>query len=49
MIATLRHKLIRVPTRLIRHVGALTLRLHRDTTCSKRSPTDSPRSNATTA
>jgi len=27
MIATLRHKLIRVPARLIRHAGALTLRL----------------------
>ena len=27
MIATLRHRLIRVPARLIRHAGALTLRL----------------------
>ena len=27
MIATLRHKLIRVPARLIRHAGALDLRL----------------------
>jgi len=27
MIATLRHKLIRVPARLVRHAGALTLRL----------------------
>ena len=27
MIATLRHKLIRVPARLIRHAGALELRL----------------------
>jgi len=27
MIATLRHKLIRVPARLIHHAGALTLRL----------------------
>ncbi len=27
MIATLRHKLIRVPARLIRHAGGLTLRL----------------------
>jgi hypothetical protein len=27
MIATLRHKLIRVPARLLRHAGALTLRL----------------------
>ncbi|MGH4016913.1 MAG: hypothetical protein ACRDSL_23885 [Pseudonocardiaceae bacterium] len=27
MIPTLRHRLIRVPARLIRHTGALTLRL----------------------
>ncbi len=27
MIATLRHRLIRVPARLVRHAGALTLRL----------------------
>ena len=27
MIATLRHRLIRVPARLVRHSGALTLRL----------------------
>lgn len=27
MIATLRHRLIRIPARLIRHAGALTLRL----------------------
>jgi len=27
MIATLRHKLIRVPARLVRHAGALDLRL----------------------
>jgi hypothetical protein len=27
MIATLRHKLIRVPARLVHHAGALTLRL----------------------
>ncbi len=27
MIATLRHRLIRVPARLIHHAGALTLRL----------------------
>jgi hypothetical protein len=27
MIATLRHKLIRVPARLVRHAGALNLRL----------------------
>jgi hypothetical protein len=27
MIATLRHRLIRVPARLIRHAGTLTLRL----------------------
>ena len=27
MITTLRHRLIRVPARLIRHAGALTLRL----------------------
>jgi hypothetical protein len=27
MIATLRHRLIQVPARLIRHAGALTLRL----------------------
>jgi len=27
MIATLRHRLIRVPARLIRHAGALELRL----------------------
>ncbi len=27
MIATLRHRLLRVPARLVRHAGALTLRL----------------------
>lgn len=27
MIATLRHKLIRIPARLVHHAGALTLRL----------------------
>jgi hypothetical protein len=27
MIATLRHRLIRVPARLVRHAGGLTLRL----------------------
>ena len=27
MIATLRHRLIRVPARIVRHAGALTLRL----------------------
>ncbi len=27
MIATLRHRLIRVPARLVRHAGTLTLRL----------------------
>jgi len=27
MIATLRHRLIRVPARLVRHAGALVLRL----------------------
>lgn len=27
MIATLRHRLIRVPARLVRHAGELTLRL----------------------
>jgi hypothetical protein len=26
MIATLRHRLIRIPARLVRHAGALTLR-----------------------
>ena len=30
MIATLRHRLIRVPARLIRHAGTLTLRLPPD-------------------
>ena len=27
MIATLRHRLIRIPARLVRHAGGLTLRL----------------------
>ena len=27
MIATLRHRLIRIPARLVRHAGTLTLRL----------------------
>ena len=30
MIATLRHRLIRVPARLVRHAGTLTLRLPPD-------------------
>ncbi|MGH3787567.1 MAG: hypothetical protein ACRDRG_13685 [Pseudonocardiaceae bacterium] len=37
MIATLRHRLIRTPARLVRHAGALDLRLPPATTCSPRS------------
>ena len=37
MIATLRHRLIRVPARLIRHAGGLTLRPPPGITCSTRS------------
>jgi hypothetical protein len=43
MIATLRHRLIRVPARLVRHAGALTCAYPSDTTCSTRSsPASAP-------
>jgi hypothetical protein len=34
MIATLRHRLIRVPARLVRHAGALTCAYPSDTTAA---------------